>query len=735
MEHMGTVLIVDDNPNNLQVLGDLLAQAGYKVKPALSGEIALRSIDVSPPDLALLDVRMPGIDGYETCRRMRANPRGRDIPVIFISAMQDTTDKLAGFEAGGVDYVAKPFQAEEILARVQTHIQLYRIKRELASMVEARTLALSRSEARYRVLFEDSPLAVMVYDVQNWHILAVNVACARILGYPKDALLGQSVGIAVEPSQREALRALSRNLTAHSDEAAFTGALKVQHADGHFLETQGIVQSIDYAEQAAQILMLQDFSELRQTQERMQQATKEHQLQLEKSIHYDRLTGLPNRTLLIEHMRQGIHQVQRTGRWMAVFYLDIDAFKLLNEKYGKETGDHLLINVAECLRGCLRGGDTLARIGGDDFVMLLLGRNSETEIDELLALVQARLQQPFVSDGATMTLSASVGVTVYPHDDADPDTLLRHAEQAMTQAKGERRGRSQRFDPERDKKARVHQELVDQMRAALANREFVLYYQPKVSLKTNAVVGAEALIRWKHPQRGLLPPGAFLPEIEGHAFMVELGSWVIAQALNQMAHWRAQGLDLAVSVNIAAQQLVQHDFMDRMRAFLAAAPGIGEGRLELEVLETSALEDIGYVAQIIQECRALGVGFSLDDFGTGYSSLTYLRRLSADTLKIDQTFVRGMLEDPEDHAIVAGVIGLANAFHRKVIAEGVETVAHGRALHALGCDLLQGYGVARPMPALDMPGWVETWPNVDWAALVGESAGTQQIKNEEGDMP
>lgn len=721
MENMGTILIVDDNPNNLQVLGELLGHAGYKVRPALSGDIALRSIEVGLPDLVLLDVRMPGIDGYETCRRLHANEKSRGIPVIFISAMQDTEDKLAGFRAGGVDYVAKPFQPEEILARVRTHVQLFRIQRQLESMVEERTRELSRSEARYRVLFEDSPLAVMVYDVESWSLLAVNVACARILGYSRDKLVGRSVGIAVKHEQREALRSLARNLSTHSDEAAFTGLLCIQRNDGHVLETEGIIQRIDYAGHQAQILMLQDVTERREAQERMQLAVKEHQQQLEKSVYYDALTGLPNRALLTERMRQGIDQVNRTGCWMTVCYLDLDAFKSVNETHGQEIGDHLLVNVAECLRSCLSGGDTLARIGGDEFVLLLFGLKDHEAQDLFLQRTQERLAIPFISDAWSVTLSASIGVTTYPQDDVDPDTLLRHADQAMVLAKQSGKRRSHIFDPESDKKVRVQRESINQMRSALQRREFVLYYQPKVDLRHFKVIGAEALIRWMHPERGLLPPGAFLPAIEGDEFMIELGDWVIGEALREMSHWREGGLDLAVSVNVDAQQLVQPNFMDRLREQLAGFPGTGSGRLELEVLETSALEDIALVAEVIEECRELGVGFSLDDFGTGYSSLTYLRRLSADTLKIDQSFVRGMMDDTEDHAIVAGVIGLANAFHRKVIAEGVETIAHGKALYALGCEFVQGYGIARPMPPQDIPDWVKHWPNADWRAAIEQT--------------
>ena len=720
MDDKGTILIVDDNPNNLQVLGALLGQAGYRVRPALSGEVALRAVEVSVPDLILLDVRMPGIDGYQTCARLRANPRSQDVPVIFISAMADTEDKLAGFRAGGVDYVAKPFQAEEVLARVKTHIQLHRMQQHLEHMVAVRTQALSKSEARYRVLFEDSPIPIMVFDSDGLEILAVNGAFTRILGYTAKESVGQALDFAVMRQHQERLRSLAGKLTEHSQESAYTSRLHFTHKDGEVLDIEGVLQRVDYSERRAQILMLQDITESRRAAERLQQAAKDYQQKLEKTAYYDALTGLPNRALFAQRMQQGLDQVRRTGCWMTVCFLDIDAFKPINEAHGQEVGNHLLINVAECLRSCLQGGDTVARIGGDEFALLLLGCKSDAELELFLHKLQQRLAQPFVWAAASVILSASIGVTVYPQDESDPDTLLRHADQAMLMAKQGGKARFQRFDPEGGKRMRAHLDTVERMRVALENREFVLYYQPKVDLSRNAVVGAEALIRWQHPQRGLLPPGAFLPAIENDELMVDLGDWVIEEALAQMARWRVAGLDLAVSVNIAAQHLARADFMDRLRVLLAAQPDTLADRLELEVLETSALDDIGKVEKLIVACRELGIGFSLDDFGTGYSSLTYLRRLSADTLKIDQSFIRDMLDDPGDQAIVAGVIGLAVAFKRKVIAEGVETVAHGKALLKLGCPMLQGYGIARPMPAQDLPKWAKGWPDSAWQAVINE---------------
>jgi EAL domain-containing protein (putative c-di-GMP-specific phosphodiesterase class I) len=285
----------------------------------------------------------------------------------------------------------------------------------------------------------------------------------------------------------------------------------------------------------------------------------------------------------------------------------------------------------------------------------------------------------------------------------------------MYQAKLAGKNRYHVFDAAQDRSVRGHHESLDHIRQALAQRQFVLYYQPKVNMRTGRVIGAEALIRWQHPERGLLLPATFLPVIEDHTLAVEVGEWGVDAAMTQLEHWKELGLNLPVSVNIGARQLQQGQFVEKLRGILERYPGLDPSLLELEILETSALEDINRVSAVIQTCRGLGITFALDDFGTGYSSLTYLKRLPVSMLKIDQSFVRDMLEDPDDLAILEGVIGLAGAFSRSVIAEGVETVAHGSMLLQMGCDRAQGYGVARPMPAAEFPEWVRNWkPDSAW---------------------
>jgi diguanylate cyclase (GGDEF)-like protein/PAS domain S-box-containing protein len=450
---------------------------------------------------------------------------------------------------------------------------------------------------------------------------------------------------------------------------------------------------------------------------------KEQQSQLEHIAHFDALTNLPNRLLLADRLQQAMAQAQRRGKQVAVAYLDLDGFKNVNDQHGHDVGDQLLIALATAMKDTLREGDTLARLGGDEFVAVLIDLDGIASCEHMLArlLGAASAAVHLDAGGGTIALqcSASIGVTFYPQPQGiEPDQLLRQADQAMYQAKLAGKNRYHFFDAAQDSSMRVHHESLERIRLALDRGEFVLHYQPKVNMHSGKVIGSEALIRWQHPEKGLLAPAAFLPVIEDHQLAVDVGEWVIDTALTQIELWRAVGLDLPVSVNIGARQLQQENFVQRLQALLARHPDVKASSLELEVLETSALADIAQVSQVIEACAAIGVKFALDDFGTGYSSLTYLKLLRVALLKIDQSFVRDMLDDPDDLAILEGVIGLALAFRREVIAEGVETVAHGTALLQLGCELAQGYGIARPMPPEQLPGWTAAWePDAAWCEL------------------
>jgi diguanylate cyclase (GGDEF)-like protein len=441
---------------------------------------------------------------------------------------------------------------------------------------------------------------------------------------------------------------------------------------------------------------------------------------LKLAAHYDLLTNLPNRVLLTERLSQAMKHCQRRNQSLAVAYMDLDGFKAVNDRHGHNVGDELLAEVAKRMREALREGDTLARIGGDEFIAVMVDLENIEDSEPALKRLLKAAADPVYLGGAVIQVSTSIGVSLYPQDHVDAGLLMRHADQAMYVAKQAGKNRYHFFDTAQDNTNKTQWKSIDDIRSALDRREFLLHYQPKVNMHTSEVIGVEALIRWQHPLRGLVPPLDFLPAIEGHCVSLELGEWVIDTALSQINQWRSIGLMLPISVNISAYQLQQGNFSTRLAALLAAHPEVNPHYLELEILETSVLSDIRQVFDTMSACHDLGVRFALDDFGTGYSSLTHIKRLPAYLIKIDQSFVRDMLEDVDDLAIVESVIGLAKTFKREVIAEGVETIEHGVALLELGCELAQGYGIARPMPSGNIPEWVSNWKADDsWQAYKG----------------
>ncbi|XQW83947.1 EAL domain-containing protein [Thalassotalea piscium] len=445
---------------------------------------------------------------------------------------------------------------------------------------------------------------------------------------------------------------------------------------------------------------------------------KEQQFKLEHMAHYDVLTNLPNRTLLAGRLNKAITQSDSTHNQLAVVFLDLDGFKEVNDSLGHSFGDELLVTLSRRLKDTLRDCDTLSRFGGDEFVAVLANLEQIQDYQYIVERMLKVVAEPVTLGDDLITISASIGVTLFPLDNTDADQLIRHADQAMYVAKQKGKNCYHLFDIESEDAIKQRHENLQNISKALDNREFVLYYQPKVNLNTGDIIGAEALIRWQHPQRGLLSPIEFLPLIENHQLSIDVGEWVLEESLNQLRQWQQAGLKLKVSVNIAALQIQQEDFANKLEAILSVYPDVSPRYLQLEVLETSELSDLNMASETMLKCVKLGVSFAIDDFGTGYSSLTYLRRLPADLIKIDQTFVRDMLFDPDDRAIVVGIIALAKSFNRTVIAEGVETIAHASTLLNLGCELAQGYGIAKPMPANEIPQWTSYWKtNKEWQQL------------------
>ena len=572
------------------------------------------------------------------------------------------------------------------------------------------TEALQAERARLQNAIDAAQAGTWEWDTAT-EVLRVNDRAAEMLGYPLGAL--REVPYAEYNAWIHAddqlihKQLMMRHLSGELPN--FAMELRMRHQDGHWVwcRTQGRVMQRDAQGQPLLVSGISiDISE-----------QKTHRELIDHITHNDALTGLPNRQRFVGVLAQTM-ATHTPDRHLAVAYIDLDNFSAINLIHGMEVGHQLIVAVSQRLAGEMGQNQYLAHIGGDDFAVIMSQlqqpEDSVTRVEALLKVIA----DPLPLNGLTLSVTASIGVALLaPGDKVDAEQLLRQADQAMYRAKQSGKNRRYQFDPVTDEITRERLARLDEIRQGLLHDEFVLHYQPKVRLSTGEVIGFEALIRWQHPQRGLLSPYAFIGLVEQHPMAITLGDWVIDTALAQLAQWQAQDLKTSVSVNIDAMQLLDADFADRLQLQLRRQPTVSASQLELEILETGALGNMAQVSALIAQLQELGLSCALDDFGTGYSSLTFLKQLGARTLKIDQSFVFGMLDDAEDATIVNSVLGLARNFDRLAVAEGVETEAHGCLLIEFGCEFGQGYAIARPMPATQVLPWLTQWQlPASWAS-------------------
>lgn len=565
-----------------------------------------------------------------------------------------------------------------------------------------------QKQAEQRLLaqvFSEAHEGIIITDMEG-NIVDVNPTFSEITGYSREEVLGRNPRMfSSEKHEPEFYADMWQSII---EQGHWQGEIWNRKKNGDLFAEMLTISALKENDITTHYVCL--FSEVTQY--------IEQQKALELMAHYDVLTQLPNRTLFADRVSQAMAHGKRGSSLLAICFLDLDDFKPINDNYGHDVGDRLLIEVATRIKSNIREEDTVSRQGGDEFTLLLGGIESIEQCEEWLKRILHSLAQPYLIDQHSHQISASIGVTIYPLDKSDLDTLMRHADQAMYQAKLSGKNAYRLFDASDARQMVEKQSQLQEIERALSNNEFCLYYQPKINMKTGEIFGVEALIRWQHPEKGLILPFEFLPIIDGCALEIQVGDWVVNEALSQLNNWQHQGIDLEISINISSYHLQANSFFSQLDRALAEHPDLNSKNVQLEILESSALGDLTAISTIIRTCRqTLGVQIALDDFGTGYSSLAHMRNLPVNIVKIDRGFVRDMLEDPGDYAIIDGILGLADSFNLEVIAEGVETTEHGLMLLMMGCELAQGFGIARPMPAAELPQWmIDYQPNEAWAA-------------------
>ncbi|HEY9851549.1 MAG TPA: EAL domain-containing protein [Leptolyngbyaceae cyanobacterium] len=847
------ILIVDDTLENLKFLSAVLTQHGYEVRQAINGSMALMGATAQPPDLILLDVKMPGIDGYEVCKQLKEIEQTKDIPIIFISAIDDAWDKIKAFQVGGVDYITKPFQVEEAIVRIEHQLalqaaktQIQKLNAELEARVKERTAQLQaanqelekeiseRKKVERELAREKSHLvaAQQVAHIGSWEydILTQEIRCSdeifRIFGlnvreetvtYPKhlykyiyseervlwETIVNEALQTGkpyelefriVRPDgeirwvfakgqpifnsknkvtklfntvlditeQQAALRerkqaeeALSKSeeLFRLTFEMAPIG-MAIQSLDGKFLQVnQALCEILGYTYEEllyrnwADLTHPDDVTVSRLLNQQLCQGeisdfkiesrylTKNCQLvygilkvalvrdSMGKPLHligqfmditdrkraeeqllydalHDSLTGLPNRGLLMEYIDQSLKRIQRHRDYLfAVLFIDLDRFKVINDSLGHLVGDRLLIAIARKLQTIVRSTDMVARLGGDEFIILLDEIKDINDAIKIAERISEELRSPLQLENRRVFMNASIGIAIATPEYHQGGDLLRDADIAMYRAKEKGKARYEIFNRIMYTQAFQQLQLENDLRQALERQEFLVHYQPIVSLTTGKLTGFEALIRWQHPKKGLISPSEFIPIAEETGLIVSLGEWVLQTACQQMSNWQtkfATSLPLKISVNLSGKQLREPNLLEKIDEIIART-GINGENLKLELTESMLMENEEAILNTLSELRKRKIQLSIDDFGTGYSSLSYLHRFPVNTLKIDRSFVSRIGEQGENQEIVETIITLAHQLSVSAIAEGVETPQQIDRLKALACEEAQGYFFSKPL--------------------------------------
>ena len=703
------VLYAEPSASDVDLLQRHLARYAphVQVEAVATAQEALARLPpvVSPgPDVLLLDYKLPGMNALDVVREVR-HERGLRVPVIVITGHGDETSAAQTLKLGATDYLVKQ---EDLLHRLPVAIENAWYRAQL----ERERSALRESEQRFRQMAESIGDVFWLSDPKRAQALYMSPAFEQIWRMPVAEVYADWRAWLrhVHDDDREAVRQHLDNLDHGELEFEFRvcppgceqrhvsmRVFVVRDAAGRDVRRTGVIQDI--------------------TERKAQEARIEH------LAYHDSLTGLPNRTLLMDRLGQALSQAQRLDQQVAVLFIDLDRFKLVNDSLGHHVGDQLLQEIARRLRATLRDNDTVARVGGDEFQVIVCNVAGPTDAARIAEKLMRTLGEPFTLEGQELHVTASLGVSLYPRDGASGELLLKYADTALYEAKGEGRNAYRFFSPEMNAQAHGRLRLENDLRRAVERRELELHYQPQLDLATGEVCAVEALVRWRHPVRGLVQPNAFIPMAEETGLVLGIGEWVLNEACRQVAQWQREGLadnlaPLRVAVNISARQLQRPGLDGAVRRALAAS-GLAADCLELEITESSVMLDPQHAQSVLQSLRELGVQLSIDDFGTGYSSLAYLKRLPLDRLKIDRSFIGGIPTDSDDAAIVETIIVMTHKLGLRVIAEGVETLEQQLQLVRQGCDEMQGFLLAHPVPAAELPPLLKTLKEAAAAARSG----------------
>lgn len=709
-----SILLVDDKPDLLTSLEQLILLHGYQPDKALGGQEALDRLAEKSYDVVLLDLIMPGVSGHDVLEDVANKQLG--CKIIVVSGDSSFSGVKHALHCGAFDFVKKPYEAGELIATMETALRQCQLETQNQLMEEK----LKESEELHRFIVNSSPDLVYMLD-RNGCFTFLNDRVESLLGFSKDELLGKHYTEIVDQDHLEIARNIFNERRAGSRVIA-NAELRLKsrlgrrgpqlfHATSVWMELTAMGVYSDVNERTRGNFV-GTYGTARDISER-----KEAEEVINFQAYHDLLTHLPNRALLKDRLSLAIAHARRNKRKLAVMFLDLDRFKLVNDTLGHSMGDRLLKAVANRLQSCLRRGDTLSRFGGDEFTLLLPEVRTRDDVVVIASKILDRLNGPFVIDGHELFVGASIGIAMYPEAGDSEESLVQSADIAMYHVKGRGKNGYQFFSEEMNQKFSTRLSMERELRNGLTREELAVYYQPQVSLSSGRIVGVEALVRWRHPSRGLLEPNDFLPMAVEAGLITRIDEYVQKRAFSDVAGWHRGGVgDIRVSVNLSALQLEQENFVDRFLGSMAAS-GLEPSSVKLEITENILMQDMEVIIPKLKELRRLGVCIAIDDFGMGYSSLRYLQQFPINTLKIDRSFVADIRAEQGDASIINAIVAMARGLKLDLIAEGVENRTQLRYLRSQGCSEVQGFIFSGPVPAAKIKALLQEDP---YRALVLE---------------